>query len=162
MFKLKYDALPGDMTNASTYWSGVSNGDGDGLMDETKSMAQLVASGLIKTALETNECAWTKIPGPGGSCFRMRSINSVDSVDKNLLLLDNFWSTTDAYNTDLKVDEGKPFQGRYWGFSFKQPTYKCTDPVHNNGSANVNTPYNLSGDNLTYDQTCSLGIRLDY
>ncbi len=29
-FYLQYNALPGDMSNASSYWSGASNGDGDG------------------------------------------------------------------------------------------------------------------------------------
>jgi len=28
-FKLQYDAYPGDMSNASTYWSATQNGDGD-------------------------------------------------------------------------------------------------------------------------------------
>jgi len=28
-FEMKYDALPGDMTNATSYWSGTVDGDGD-------------------------------------------------------------------------------------------------------------------------------------
>ena len=29
-FKLEYDAIPGDMRNASSYWAGSTNGDGNG------------------------------------------------------------------------------------------------------------------------------------
>lgn len=31
-FQLKYDELPGDMPNASSYWSGATDGDGDGIV----------------------------------------------------------------------------------------------------------------------------------
>jgi prepilin-type N-terminal cleavage/methylation domain-containing protein len=57
-FKLKYDAVPGDMMNASDYWAGVTNGNGDGLLnsdvdnynnsERTTLFQHLASAGLIK------------------------------------------------------------------------------------------------------------------
>lgn len=47
-FKLEYDALPGDMVNASSYWSGATNGDGNGKIDTESFLAwrHLILSGI--------------------------------------------------------------------------------------------------------------------
>jgi prepilin-type N-terminal cleavage/methylation domain-containing protein len=52
MFIDKYQGLPGDMTNATTFWTGAVNGNGDGLInvsDESfRSWQHLTSAGLIK------------------------------------------------------------------------------------------------------------------
>jgi prepilin-type N-terminal cleavage/methylation domain-containing protein len=58
MFQDKYQGLPGDITNATTFWAAAANGDGDGIIDNPSAAStageifgaweQLALGGLIK------------------------------------------------------------------------------------------------------------------
>jgi prepilin-type N-terminal cleavage/methylation domain-containing protein len=47
-FKLQYDAVPGDMYNASDYWPGATNGDGNNRLTNTGLDAYLIAREGVK------------------------------------------------------------------------------------------------------------------
>jgi prepilin-type N-terminal cleavage/methylation domain-containing protein len=47
-FKLTYNAIPGDMPNASTFWSGAPNGDGDKKITPSADSANAVSNENIK------------------------------------------------------------------------------------------------------------------
>jgi prepilin-type N-terminal cleavage/methylation domain-containing protein len=47
-FKLEYDAVPGDMRNASSYWAGSTNGDGNGRITHDADSADQISRENIK------------------------------------------------------------------------------------------------------------------
>ena len=47
-FKLEYDAVPGDMRNASSYWAGSTNGDGNGRITEDADTAHSLSAENLK------------------------------------------------------------------------------------------------------------------
>jgi len=121
-FNVTYDALPGDMNNASSYWSGVSNGDGDGQLDDSTEADALWYTHLTKAGIISGftkdsggrpliaviawgielvyDAQWSKYPSR--NVFRFN---------------DNIGGSTEmagsiAYYIDDKIDDGKPYTGK--------------------------------------------------
>lgn len=143
IFKLEYDQLPGDITNATSYWGGtVVNGDGNrkiGNSDNTRaeslaafehlSMAKLIEgsyTGVLgsgvqigvnspKTAYSNN----TSYYFYGDTLwFRYPKMNSL-VLSGNLSSGWNDYKIkiSDAYGIDVKTDDGKPYKGQVITYS---------------------------------------------
>jgi hypothetical protein len=171
-FELLYKSLPGDMIDATDFWSGdTSNGNGDGQIassDEAfRAIDQLALADLIDGAYSGSGGSGVVLPGrtSEGSVYPL----AVDGVGIyirccgndgdstltfnntiNLFTLDllnsgkkaGLVSPIEAYNIDLKYDDGIPDAGFVgaignWG-----------------GSAYTKTNcYSSSGSSSTYDKT---------
>lgn len=133
-FKLKYQCLPGDCLNATDYFSGTSNGDGNGVYNPWTSesalaRAHLSASELLKPVVHpvhTNAMymptlpdivfgyvytdglySWAS-PEPRGNTLEIgsRNGNCLNGIAM---------PATDAADIDTKMDDGRPGTGRLVG-----------------------------------------------
>ncbi len=120
-FKLKYNALPGDMKNATAYWGAANadpsacqtatgtgtqtcNGDGNGLIvlgpESYRLWQQLNLAGILNTSL-------TGLPGPAPASGNLADVvgtNLPETLDGNGLVITSFWSGyfmggTGSFNT---------------------------------------------------------------
>jgi prepilin-type N-terminal cleavage/methylation domain-containing protein len=140
-FRMSYNAFPGDMSNASSYWSGVSNGNGNkqvkGNAETFLAWKHLSSADLINgTFSGSGETSSNYKPGlnlpvtPAQSTMLIEWFNSdyydigtpqhlievsKDSSDKesaSALLLGS-----EAYSIDKKLDDGKPSTGKVTAYS---------------------------------------------
>ncbi len=158
-FQLKYDALPGDMTDATSYWGAANanptacvttasgtkttcNGNGDGLIqagpESYRAWQHLANAGIF-----SNSYNGVPTAGHTGADGDVVGVNIPETIDKNGINLTSFWSSffmagggsfntltiavcchpgnqrlegpalipTEAYNIDLKIDDGQPDAG---------------------------------------------------
>ena len=140
-FKEKYDALPGDMDEATSYFSGTANGNGDGIIDKTipaevfdawqhLSLADMVDGNFDGTGAGSSGkmCTETACPtGPFNVYYFFRDDDNAAGVDlsqDNFLFYggyngDNFAvgpviTSFQAYHIDKKIDDGQATQGFLW------------------------------------------------
>ncbi len=123
-FELKYDALPGDFTNATSYWpnDNTDNGDGDrtieydeGVNEDIRAWQHLSLAGIITGTFNGDESSYqigvnipeSKIAGNGfrfgydsSGNYVYLSTDNGTSVDKAV------FSTEDAVLIDNKLDDG--------------------------------------------------------
>jgi prepilin-type N-terminal cleavage/methylation domain-containing protein len=92
-FQDKYATLPGDLTNASRYWTGASSGDGDGRLDNFAEnfnfWRHLALSGQIKGS-------FTGVTGPGSAYDAVIHANVPESA-----LGDAGYMPLNSYNTGV-------------------------------------------------------------
>jgi len=81
-FRNAYDAFPGDMSSASSFWSGVGNGDGDGTIAELGSISetykfwqQLSAAKFITGSYNGTSEHYSIKSFAGGGIFSVRTRN---------------------------------------------------------------------------------------
>jgi len=145
-FKLEYDALPGDMLNAQSYWGAatVTNGNGDdricdnvicASINQTEKMAaweHLALAGLIQGSYSGTGLASIGVNVPKTTYsndttfyFYYGNLWNAYNFGGSLVLSGTLqtggpsmagWSdykvkVRDAYNIDLKTDDGKPYLG---------------------------------------------------
>ena len=70
-FQDKYQAMPGDFSQATTYWSSATNGDGDGHISDVEGFdawQHLALAGMV-------EGSYTGATGPGGHLDRIPGTN---------------------------------------------------------------------------------------
>jgi len=136
-FKLTYNTLPGDMKDASSYWSACTdesgntcNGDNDGRIESTGDVSKegyrawqhLRLAKIIKgnfTGLGTSSVIGTNVPRTSfnGLCFNFHywgangSRNGVALGGINDTCTVQAVTAQTAYNIDLKADDGDGFKG---------------------------------------------------
>lgn len=177
-FQAKYNALPGDFMNASRFFPGTNNGNGDGQLDYWNEgvqawlhmeRAKLVPSGGY-TGTTT---AGTTVPGvnvptlaydpSGGYSFayeKGESWNNNFGIHGNTLHIGRpyaghtakspIFSPRAAYSIDMKLDDGNPTSGilRSWDTSW---TPQCI----------VGTAPDIVYDRSTGEIACSLLLSMD-
>ena len=128
VFKLKYNSYPGDMPNATQYWSGSGNGNGDSQISysETVSgngpewfrawdhmnLANLLNYNIIYTGAYSNN---SQPKSSATSTFWQVGYDGPFYLKGATNWLSNaFWlSSADTYSMDLKIDDGKASTGKY-------------------------------------------------
>ena len=134
-FQSKYRALPGDLSNAASYWASTSNGDGDEQIDyllgapgeEYNAWQQLALAEMIPGSYTgaTNSLPPSRITngyyrisyqspvyGKSGHMISLNGMNTTYSVAHKALL-----SSRDMYALDLKADDGLADSGIIMGFN---------------------------------------------
>jgi prepilin-type N-terminal cleavage/methylation domain-containing protein len=159
-FQIQYNALPGDMTKATTVWSSaVGNGDGDGFITwATESYylwQHLGLSGLIAgsyngtsqepTAKYKIGVTW-RVEANAASIYTIpaSTLNSLELVGSTY-----FISPVDAYNIDIKIDDGVPSNGWVYTFNTISTAKNCVLRTDTSASvlytyASTSTAYALS------------------
>ena len=140
-FKDRYLALPGDFSNAESFWSdpGVDNGDGDGRInvndnEDMQFWKHLTAADLLEadyTGDDEQYVIGVNIPkGPlNGTGYYIRFIAVVDhngdihqanwlsyftALPGAILPIGPSLTQEEAFNVDSKIDDGRPFGGYLW------------------------------------------------
>ncbi len=134
-FKSVYDALPGDMKNASSYWTGAPNGNGNGNWNsyDMPSNAENFATWYHLSKAGLIPGTYTGVQGaiitagvnvPKLASGATHSLNVYYGNNWNLypqqnalnIINANPWTSAilvaDAYKIDVKFDDGKPYVGR--------------------------------------------------
>jgi prepilin-type N-terminal cleavage/methylation domain-containing protein len=142
-FNLEYNQLPGDMTNATSYWGGtVVNGDGNRFISTTNieyaeslsafehlAMAKLIEgsyTGTIGSGVQIGVNS-PKISYSNNTSFYFYGFNLWTRYsNRNSIVLSgigfNGWNDykikiSDAYGIDVKTDDGKPYKGQVITYS---------------------------------------------
>jgi prepilin-type N-terminal cleavage/methylation domain-containing protein len=117
-FKLKYDAIPGDMENASAYWPGQSDGNGNGYIIDPEvrhAWAHMSQSGIIPGAYVdavANYNAGVDSPGTSisGSLWMLNSTVSTtpwgDSVSEELGISRNIMALVEENTLNTAFEDG--------------------------------------------------------
>lgn len=147
LFESQYGgALPGDMGNASNYWSGAFNGNGNGSIDSTDesfyayqqlSFAKLlggrysgsgpnaqIGTNVPVTSLEGVSTYFSTITGTPGYAMANVSPNHTLLMGRVLSIgmpNNGFLTSQEAYEIDVKYDNGRPGNG--W---VRAPAGSCT------------------------------------
>lgn len=135
-FRMKYNAWPGDMSNAVSYWPTTANGDGDGYIDWTswlltnefwRAWQHLALSGIMpgnytgttnsatdiaSAAVIDENVMGSKLGGFYGMLRRTDALHDGNGIyvwGGNPYLFQ--MNPTDARSIDLKLDDGKPGTG---------------------------------------------------
>lgn len=139
-FRDKYMALPGDMTNATSFWPGQTNGNGDGNLgdgnatqrNETfQAWQELAIAGLWEgtysgsgttSAIIGSNIPGSKLPGAGWNFDQPQSTWAYSTISGNILNLGAMRPNNnplnaiirpeEAWNLDTKLDDGKPAYGK--------------------------------------------------
>jgi hypothetical protein len=180
-FRLQYEAFPGDMTTATSYWSGTANGDGDGVVSEGWSTAeaenlrawQHLSSANIIPGSYTGSgtvAIGTNVPGTiyDGTLvysFYGNSIWSQYTRGNQIMLvaeccngLESAVKVRDANNIDLKIDDGKPGIGKFIAYHHSESSDECISYHPNDGSFNKKTvTYKINSPT----DTCSVHFAMD-
>jgi prepilin-type N-terminal cleavage/methylation domain-containing protein len=149
-FKDRYQAVPGDMINATDYWSGATNGNGDGLMGGNAEIVGAwnhigaTGSGILKEsytgtlpiAVGTSVPASKSIDG-GGFLYSIPGAIIYGYPNANMI---EFAPLTpqEAYYIDLKIDDGQADKGRLFvlrGYDFTAVVSKCVGNPYTSASA---------------------------
>lgn len=182
LFKTKYQSLPGDMTNATSYWDNTQNGDGNGYIgtlyyntsEQLNAWQHLALSGYIDgkftgTSISVEPSYGNNMPASSYSQNAMFFLYAGDSWEafKYSNAIGLTASGTSGAGDDApvltlknvkqieeKIDDGKPFTGKFIssGASGLSATNGCT----------TEAMYQFNGiyENVTYlnenlDQLCT-------
>jgi hypothetical protein len=144
-FETRYGVLPGDMTNASSYWASANNGNGNGKIDflsngtlaagseeyyawQHLSLAELILPGTVSVAsTSTSNLPLSRInfgyyrvsyqSGVYGRNGHMISLNKLDMSLSPNIAHKAILSPLDTYALDLKFDDGVAATGEIMGFN---------------------------------------------
>lgn len=156
-FRLKYNYLPGDMPNATTYWSGTANGNGDGNIDSQSSwivnnesyrawqhlsLAVMVPGDYTGTTNSLTDITTAAVPGLN---VMANKLNGFYYIEKDADALHDgtrigMWggnpylqalSAADAKEIDTKIDDSRPLTGQMGNHpaSYNSNCYTSTDPT---------------------------------
>ncbi|MCE2927715.1 MAG: prepilin-type N-terminal cleavage/methylation domain-containing protein [Rickettsiales bacterium] len=177
-FKLKYDGLPGDITNATSFFPVVTDGNGDGriswLTGDTQSAWQeLALAGLIQGSFSGTGATLTRQNAPTGFADRaVFAIYFIDNISTAGIATANMWTgnyleivrpgvslssdgrgiipSLDALAMDVKIDDGRPATGRVLGAI-----------GGSNLCLNASASYNYSGSYVANTNSlCTVSVRL--
>lgn len=168
-FKLQYNAIPGDMKNASSYWGTAVNGDGNRLVgDYAINQAEalgvwqhLALAGLIEgtytgtygagivlgsNAPKTGYNSKTTFYAYGSNLWAQYSKgNSMVLCGLNNVGFDDSQiNVIDAYNIDRKIDDGMPYTGNIITYSGVDATCVPTGLTLQAGGNKKTTTYQLT------------------
>jgi prepilin-type N-terminal cleavage/methylation domain-containing protein len=167
LFRGQYEVWPGDMTNATSYWSSVTNGNGDGWIDHSNGGASehmygwqhLSKGGYIKgeyTPAATAVGGYTNPNASNIGFFGLGALALLNRSTTNNLTLSNpnpafsgatwsgsFANTKDSKAVDEKVDDGIANMGKFIAVNSDAGPAGCSS-AFNDGAGGAN--YNLSSD----------------
>lgn len=149
-FQLQYEYIPGDIPNASDYWAGATNGNGNNFMDWAEvapawnhlSSANLIPGNYngtdeypISKYRKTSHFTFSAHGGlydeeHGG--FNSLSFRSTDTAQWNPVL-----TPKDASSIDKKIDDGIPNKGKIFGWGEVGLTSKCV--IDSGGTSQYNS-----------------------
>lgn len=159
-FRLKYNAIPGDMQNATSFFVGVVNGNGDGIIEGHEDMTQkyehvsawehLMLADLVAGAYDG---VWLNAPVAGVSFPRVNypdaTISIASRYTNDYMMvgrihpvgtgtnLASVVTTQETFSIDSKYDDGNPVAGGILADDYAQDDFCLNGP----GSGNV---YNMS------------------
>lgn len=171
-FYLQYNAYPGDMMNAQSYWAAATNGNGDRLigdytMEHYESLGgfqQLALAGLIpgtytgggtpslglnvpKAAIGNNASYYFYGSTlweqyPKGNSISLSGVSNVGYDSPKILV-------GSVYSMDIKIDDGLPYTGKIVAFSEGQghPDGVCVDVALANGANHLTSVYLIQNAN---------------
>jgi prepilin-type N-terminal cleavage/methylation domain-containing protein len=166
----RYGYYPGDMANASSYWTGVTNGDGNGIISCTGnsdecwlSWAHLSKANMVSGSYDgINQSPFlaisdTKVTGTNG--IKIHSDTTRYGISARMFL--GGWdiaSVQNIYKLDNKIDDAVPTTGALLATNGSGNTYSCIK--QSNGTTDANyTSYSGSG---VYNLTCTSTPGVDY
>lgn len=166
IFKVTYDAMPGDINNATSYWSGVSNGNASGAVDSFWESAQYIWVHLEKAKLydilidsvggETRFGATTNADKI--ALWKYDGINVVGSTYQGVSL--GMTKNSQVQIIDLSNHYLKDATFNYYGISAKMSFLldrKMDDGIANTG----NIISNISVGTITNEQECGTASTYD-
>lgn len=170
-FRDKYFALPGDMTNAKSFWTSCTdvagntcNGNGDGIilsMEEHRAWQHLALAGLVEGNYNGLDNGTPRFL-PGTNLPRSRINNGSYRLARtggygrtgnafnfsNPTSNSNYWgyvvSVEDAWNIDNKMDDGKADGGNVFTFNGSDGTTHVTTCVTSVDAWTAPATYNLA------------------
>ena len=124
-FKLEYNTLPGDITNANSYWPGAANGNGNGIFEVPETYKAFTHLGLAEIIKELSGVT------PGSTNYYVNTFDHIISLNNNnfqyqrprvnMILYEGdkvysnpqpgFLSPKEAFSIDNKMDDGDPTRG---------------------------------------------------
>jgi prepilin-type N-terminal cleavage/methylation domain-containing protein len=138
-FRLRYNALPGDLSTASSFWTGATNGNGNGTIElgtpntttqdeSVLAWYHLYLAGMINgTYTGSHSAASTQTPGTdcplskygpatgwyfdGQSCYPNYTYLTFGAVRSNAAPSTSALTTAEIYSIDSKIDDGLPQSG---------------------------------------------------
>ncbi len=140
-FRGKYNALPGDMTNAASYWAGETNGNGDGAIAATESdhawrhlaksailAGSYTGTGNVATTLadsyvsKWNDSVWSFVAPTstnantwwGSTKFGGKNFLHLGGVNATYSSTPTF-QAKDVEYIDTKMDDGIIYEGKILG-----------------------------------------------
>lgn len=164
-FSLQYNALPGDMTNAATYWPDAANGNGDRFIGLTQlyhgeslgAFQQLALAGLIPGSYTGSGDAaiGVNVPKSSYGANATRYFYSHDMYSNfprgNSLVLSGASGegynspvvlVQDAHAMDVKIDDGMPYMGKILGDN--QTAGLCVETPLSSNPNRVTSTYLIS------------------
>ncbi len=179
-FILQYDALPGDMDNASSYWSGAPDGNGDGSVLDGGSGATICAThiepcGFVEhlvraNLLDFNGIGMTSITdsipapirgyyffGAQGAFYNKGSTPLAGTVitgstgGSGRIWDDETLTPAEASSIDTKIDDGKPNTGQFVSISPGFDLDNCA--IRSDTSATISAAYQGSAALYDLDET---------
>jgi len=153
-FFLTYDALPGDYEDASTMWSGETNGNGDGDISNAEGFRSLRHMSLADIfpgdyngtnqaiAFESGDnTPAVMFPRNHNYIYLNRNTSYITSYRT----VDTVWAGTinaaKAYNIDKKLDDGNPGTGKIQAFNYITSSNITECAARTDTSAKVNHVY---------------------
>ena len=133
-FRDKYFMLPGDVTNASAFWSGTPNGNGNGQIDyllgnpgeEYNAWQHLALAGIIPgsytggvTSLPSSKLkrSFYRISHLQGVYGKSGLLISLNALDGGVLANKAVLGPDDVISIDIKLDDGEADSGSVMGFN---------------------------------------------
>ncbi len=150
-FKLQYDALPGDMANASSYWSGVLDGNGDNnistaLKNDTENssafehlgLANLIDGDYTGAAAYAPDVNIPRAPYPSTAVWSFAATGVFGLYSSARLFYlslpvnnagvnGSVVPSIDAASIDRKYDDGQPFLGSIIAYGNTGADGNCVD-----------------------------------
>jgi len=175
-FQVKYNCLPGDCSYASTFISGATNGNGNGLVEDQAVMPFEMVQ-FYRHLVETKILDGRNIDGDTGayqlrynSCSIYPALNeavwgNVASTFTNLIVAKRILispyqiaclSAEDAYLLDSKYDDGNPSVGKYTAKTRGGAATYCTAANPYAGASSI-ASYQIT----SKDKICQIWVRLD-
>ena len=171
-FRQQYNALPGDLINATSYWAGATAGNGDGIVDngseEYVAWAHMNLAGFVEKSF-TGTAGGGPTPGtnipeariPSGG-FRFYYNNAAGDATTYTINMGNMLAfgtngsaailrPSDAYTIDTKMDDGLPGTGKWIAATY--PT--CT-------AATSQTDYAAAYSTASAGASCAFMIQTGY
>lgn len=124
-FRLEYNSLPGDITNASSYWPGATNGNGNGIFAGTeiqRAFTHLGLSGIMTQLSGVTAGSTNYYINTFGHNISLNNNNfQYQRPRVNMILFegDNIYGNTqpgflspkEAFSIDTKLDDADPTRG---------------------------------------------------
>ena len=129
-FKDRYGYYPGDFSNAEAYWPTTVSGDGDGIIilvnEGFQLWEHLIAANMISANTDngitneplakfSNDTIW-RVEGNACGMYTIPALTK-NSLQFQTALGTDVLTSTEAFQIDNKVDDGKPSDGKVYAMN---------------------------------------------